>query len=73
MTTTQIESRHRIAPRKACSLPHGWTEGFRVHSTDNPSQQYSITWNGERLTCTCPDFEFHQADAGVAVQAHPGR
>ena len=63
MTTTQIESRQERA-HKGVLIASRADDGFRVYSTDNPSQQYSVIWNGERLTCTCPDFEFHQADPG---------
>ena len=63
MTTAQIESRQERA-HKGVLIASRVDGGFRVYSTDNPSQQYSVTWNGERLTCTCPDFEFHQADPG---------
>ncbi len=61
MTTAQIESRQERA-HKGVLIASRVEGGFRVYSTDNPSQQYSVTWNGERLTCTCPDFEFHQTD-----------
>ncbi len=61
MTTAQIESRQERA-QKGVLIASRVDGGFRVHSTDNPSQQYSVVWNGKRLTCTCPDFEFHQAD-----------
>jgi hypothetical protein len=63
MTTAQIESRQERA-HKGVLIASRVEGGFRVYSTDNPSQQYSVAWDGERLTCTCPDFEFHQADPG---------
>jgi hypothetical protein len=63
MTTAQIESRQERA-HKGVLIASRVEGGFRVYSTDNPPQQYSVAWDGERLTCTCPDFEFHQADPG---------
>ncbi len=37
-------------------------EGFRVYSLQNPSTIYLVKKEGERWTCTCPDFEVHKAD-----------
>jgi len=37
-------------------------EGFRVYSLHNPSQIYLVKQEGERWTCTCPDFEVHKVD-----------
>jgi hypothetical protein len=37
-------------------------EGYRVYSLHNPGQIYLVRQDGEHWTCTCPDFETHQAD-----------
>src|SRR5207245_4097070 len=36
--------------------------GFRVYSSPNTSKPYLVRKDGDRWTCTCPDFEAHQAD-----------
>jgi len=63
MTSAQIETRQERA-QNGVLVASKMDDGFRVHSTANPSQLYFVRWNGDRLTCTCPDFEFHAADAG---------
>ncbi len=37
-------------------------DGFRVYSPANPGQSYLVSGDPEAPRCTCPDFEFHQAD-----------
>jgi len=37
-------------------------EGFRVYSLQTPSTIYQVRNDGERWTCTCPDFEAHKSD-----------
>lgn len=61
MTSTQLETRRERAENGVLIASRA-DEGFRVYSTDNPSERYFIKFDGERLTCTCPDFEIHQAD-----------
>jgi hypothetical protein len=61
MTSAQIESRQERA-QKGVLVASRVEGGYRVYSTDNPAQQYAVRWNGERLTCTCPDFVFHEDD-----------
>jgi hypothetical protein len=61
MTTAQLETRRERAENGVLIASRA-DEGFRVYSTDNPSERYFVTFNGERLTCTCPDFEIHKAD-----------
>ena len=61
MTAQQIQSRH-ASVEQGVLVASRMDDGYRVYSTDNPSQQYAVRFNGERLTCTCPDFVFHQAD-----------
>jgi hypothetical protein len=63
MTSAQLETRQEHA-QNGVLIASRAEDGFRVHSTDNPSQRYLVNWNGERLICTCPDFAFHQADPG---------
>jgi hypothetical protein len=62
MTAAQLETRQERA-QNGVLIASRVDDGFRVYSTDNPSQLYFVKWNGERLTCTCPDFEIHKADA----------
>ena len=61
MTSAQLETRRERAENGVLIASRA-DEGFRVYSTDNPSERYFVKFDGERLTCTCPDFEFHQAD-----------
>src|SRR5208337_2540183 len=61
MTPAQLETRRERAENGVLIASRA-DEGFRVYSTDNPSERYFVKFDGERLTCTCPDFEFHQAD-----------
>jgi len=37
-------------------------EGFRVYSLQTPSTIYQVRKDGERWTCSCPDFEGHKTD-----------
>ncbi len=37
-------------------------DGFRIYSVSNPSNMYHVRKDGERWTCTCPDYEYHRAD-----------
>jgi hypothetical protein len=61
MTTAQLETRRERA-HQGVLIASRADEGFRVYSTDNPAQQYLVKWDGERFTCTCPDFEVHKSD-----------
>ena len=61
MTSAQLETRRERAENGVLIASRA-DEGFRVYSTDRPSERYFVKFDGERLTCTCPDFEIHQAD-----------
>lgn len=61
MTQAQLEARTERA-ENATFVVSKTEEGFRVYSIHNPSHIYLVKQEGERLTCTCPDFEFHKAD-----------
>src|SRR5271157_5823167 len=61
MTSAQLETRRERAENGVLIASRA-DDGFRVYSTDNPSERYFVKFDGERLTCTCPDFEFHKAD-----------
>ena len=61
MTAEQIESR-QARVQKGVLVASRVEDGYRVYSTENPSQQYAVRWDGDHLTCTCPDFAFHKAD-----------
>src|SRR5208283_1905433 len=61
MTSGQLETR-QVRAQQGVLIASRANGGFRVHSTDNPAQQYFVNFDGERLTCTCPDFDFHKAD-----------
>lgn len=61
MTAEQIATR-QTRVQKGVLVASRVEDGYRVYSTDNPSQQYNVRWDGEHLTCTCPDFGFHTSD-----------
>jgi hypothetical protein len=61
MTETQLEVRKERAENGALVISRV-EEGFRVYSVHNPSRIYLVRQEGERWTCTCPDYEFHKAD-----------
>jgi hypothetical protein len=61
LTQTQFEARKERAENGAL-VASKTEEGFRVYSLHNPSQIYLVRQDGERWTCTCPDFEVHKAD-----------
>src|SRR2546427_7671480 len=61
MTQTQFEVRKERADNGAL-VASKTEDGFRVYSIQNPSHVYLVHKDGERWTCTCPDFEAHQAD-----------
>ena len=61
MTETQLEARQERAGNGALVVSKT-EEGFRVYSVNHPSHLYLVRQEGERWTCTCPDFEYHQAD-----------
>jgi len=61
MTETQIEARQERAGNGALVVSRV-EEGYRVYSVSHPSHLYLVRQEGERWTCTCPDFEYHQAD-----------
>jgi len=61
LTQTQFETRKERAENGAL-IASKTEEGFRVYSLHNPAQIYLVRQEGERWTCTCPDFETHQAD-----------
>lgn len=61
MTQAQFET--ASAPVEAGILIASKTEeGFRVYSLQTPSTIYQVRYDGERWTCTCPDFEAHKSD-----------
>ena len=61
MTQTQLENRTERSENGAL-VASKTEEGFRVYSLHNPSQIYLVRQEGERLTCTCQDFEAHKTD-----------
>ncbi|MCL5406745.1 MAG: SWIM zinc finger domain-containing protein [Deltaproteobacteria bacterium] len=61
MTETQLEARQERAQNGALVVSKA-DDGFRVYSVNHPSHLYLVRQEGERWTCTCPDFEYHQAD-----------
>ena len=61
MTQTQFEARQERAENGAL-VASKTDEGFRVYSLHNPGQIYLVRQEGERWTCTCPDFEAHKTD-----------
>ena len=61
MTQTQLEDRTERSENGAL-VASKTEEGFRVYSLHNPSQIYLVRQEGERLTCTCEDFETHKTD-----------
>ena len=58
MTEAQIEARQERAGNGAFVISRV-EEGYRVYSVHNPSHLYLVRQEGERWTCTCPDFEYH--------------
>src|SRR5438876_6448744 len=61
MTQAQLEVRKERSENGAL-IASATEEGFRVYAVQNPSKVYLVKKDGERWTCTCPDFEVHQAD-----------
>jgi hypothetical protein len=61
MTQAQLVTRQERAAEGVLIASRA-EDGFRVYSTDNPKARYSVGYDGERMTCTCPDFEFHKSD-----------
>src|SRR5574340_1166789 len=61
MTDTQLEVRKERADNGALVISK-LEDGFRVYSVQNPSHIYQVRQEGERWTCTCPDFEVHKLD-----------
>lgn len=61
MTQAQLETRKERSENGAL-VASKTEEGFRVYSLQNPSKIYLVRKEGDRWTCTCPDFELHQAD-----------
>ncbi len=61
MTESQIEARQERAGNGALVVSQT-EDGYRVYSVNHPSHLYLVRQEGERWTCTCPDFEYHQAD-----------
>jgi predicted nucleic acid-binding Zn finger protein len=61
MTETQLEAREERAGNGALVVSQT-EDGYRVYSVSHPSHLYLVRQEGERWTCTCPDFEYHQAD-----------
>src|SRR5437867_2462125 len=61
MTQTQFEVR-KERPDNGALVASKTEDGFRVYSIQNPSHVYLVRKDGDRWTCTCPDFEAHQAD-----------
>ena len=61
MTDTQLEVWQDRAENGAFVISK-LEDGFRVYAIQNPSHLYHVRQEGERWTCTCPDFEAHKAD-----------
>ena len=61
MTQTQFDTRMERAENGAL-VASKTDEGYRVYSLHNPGQIFLVQQEGERWTCTCPDFEAHQTD-----------
>src|SRR5205809_3283067 len=61
MTQAQLETRKERSENGAL-IASATEEGFRVYSLQNPSKIYLVKKDGDRWTCTCPDFEAHKAD-----------
>lgn len=61
MTQAQLEVRTERAENGTLVVSRT-EEGFRVYSIHSPSHIYLVKQDGERWTCTCPDFEYHKAD-----------
>ena len=61
MTQAQLEARQERAENGTLIVSRTG-EGFRVYSVHNPSRMYLVRQEGERWTCTCPDFDFHKSD-----------
>ncbi len=61
MTQTQFETRKERAENGAL-IASKTEDGHRVYSLHNHSNIYLVRQEGERWTCTCPDFEFHKTD-----------
>jgi len=61
MTQEQLETRQERA-ENGTLIVSKTQEGFRVYSIHSPSRIYLVKQEGDRWTCTCPDFEFHKAD-----------
>ena len=61
MTQTQLEARTERA-ENGTFVVSKTEEGYRVYSIHTPSHIYLVRQEGERWTCTCPDFEAHKAD-----------
>ena len=62
MTQQQFETRKERA-NKGTLVASRAEDGFRVYSIQHPSRMYAVRKEGDRWTCTCPDFEFHKTDA----------
>ena len=61
MTQTQLEARTERA-ENGTFVVSKTEEGFRVYSIHSPSHIYLVRQEGDRWTCTCPDFEYHKLD-----------
>jgi SWIM zinc finger len=61
MTQAQFDTRKERSENGAL-IASATEEGFRVYSLQNPSPIYLVRKDGDRWTCTCPDFEVHRAD-----------
>ncbi len=61
MTDNQLEVRKERAENGSFVISK-LDDGFRVYSVQNPSNMYHVRKDGERWTCTCPDFDVHKAD-----------
>jgi SWIM zinc finger len=61
MTQAQFDVRNERAENGTFVISKS-DGGFRVYSVHNPSNIYLVVMEGDRWTCTCPDFESHKAD-----------
>lgn len=63
MTATQFETR-TDQPVHGALVASRTDDGYRVYSIDNPKERYIVHQDGERWTCTCPEFAAHENDPG---------
>jgi len=62
MTQTQLEARTERAENGTFVISKT-EEGYRIYSIHSPSLVYLVRQEGERWTCNCQDFEYHNLDS----------